>query len=143
MPSVYCPHSACGSKIAYEAVKPSVCPRCQRSFASAFAPKVEAAKAKPVRSPRPRAEVVDTETEANLMTPYDPSAPQIRAAPIEEPEDEAYDDGTDPREARRIADELAASINLSISEDLGDDAIFSFGDLVQGSNRGRGARSRR
>ncbi len=139
MPSVYCPQSACGSKITYEAVKPTVCPRCKKSFASAFAPK-GVAKPKPAVT---RARVEPDEVDANVMTPYDPNAVAPIRARMEDTDDDD-DQYTDPNEARQIADQLAASINVDImTDDLGDDAIFSFGDLMNGANRGRGAKSRR
>lgn len=160
----YCPH--CGTPVKYEIVKPTTCPRCERRFADAF--KVTVAKVDPPPAPiveddddeprltrsalearrkslatttvKPRARrggADDPEASANLMTPVG-SKTRRTPSPPEEAEDEV--DDYNPREARRLARELAASIDpatIVIEDD--DDSVVSFGQLVEEGKRRGGA----
>lgn len=148
----YCPHEGCAAKVPYEAIKPTKCPRCNRTFASAFAPTA------PVPAPISRAAVVeDDDTPTRPLTrsalakarasvasttrvkPHrGPQPSRIMNAPAEfvppdlpddgEEEDEYVDEQTISRRAR----ELAASIDPStIVIADSDEGVFKFAQFEQ------------
>lgn len=159
MPTCFCPHSACAAKIPYDAVKPTICPRCKQAFADAFRAVAPVAPPLPTRaavrddpddqpltrsalSNRHRAGITtvakprahrgeDPELMANVMNPPPPDEPD---APVfaDDPEDDTYD----PRAAHRLARELAANIDPStiLIEDQ-DEGTVRFGDLVAQAKR--------
>ena len=132
MPIYYCATTGCGNRITYLTEKPKVCPKCGTAIAdplSAIASmtlaknktvkaKVEeelddeddpiiapvrSSRSKPiVRKPAPRKHVV----EASAVNPDD-------VEDEDEDEEEGDDEPYNPREARRLARELAASIDPS------------------------------
>ncbi len=107
MATYYCSHAGCGSKITYEAVKPSHCPKCRQPIRDAMAILTQAA-ALPV-APR---------TAAPSYQP--PAPPPVRErsagaiAHINPDQDTDGSEGTyDVRQARQLARQLAASIDPS------------------------------
>ncbi len=152
MPTCFCPHSACAAKIPYDAVKPTVCPRCKKAFADAFRAAPPPARAAvrdddlddppltrsslqnrhragitTVAKPRARH---GKDLMANVMNPPPPDAPDT--APIGEEEDDTYD----PRAAHRLARELAANIDPAtiIVEDQ-DEGVVRFADIMEQAKR--------
>lgn len=137
----YCPHSTCAAKIAYDTIKPTVCPQCRKTFASAFAVTPPA----PVVAPAPQDDPDDRPfgraalTAARKTTtvvksrPGRPEPSRLMNAPAAELPEEAIieeEGDLDPREARRQARELAATIDTStihIADQ--DDGVFRFGDM--------------
>jgi hypothetical protein len=162
MPTYYCPFDRCGAAIQYTITKPTTCPRCERRFADAF--KVAVAQTPPPPAPvveeddeprltrsalearrkslsttsvKPRTRRERDDTAANVMTPVGSKAHP--ALPDPEPESDIEDDTYDPREARRLARELAASIDPStiVVEDQ-DDGIVRFSQFVEEAKRNGG-----
>lgn len=132
MPTYFC--TFCPAKIAYEAVKPTKCPKCGKSFASAF--KVATPPAQPastVAAQTPEDEddlpVVPVRSRQSYSTTQakpryrngeyvppvggvTPKTAVPHAGPGDEGEDDDEDDEVvDPRMKRRLARELAASLN--------------------------------
>ncbi len=156
MLSCYCPHSACATRVPYDTIKPTVCPKCHKTFASAFAPTPAPA---PVVT---RAAVVDDPddrplTKSALLAARKTGGARLRPTPRAEvthlmnapaaaqpvfPDDGAdeEDEQVDPREVRRQARALAATIDTSAiiadagALDGGDKPVkgigsFSFRDM--------------
>ncbi len=150
---VFCPHTGCGCKASYDAVKPTTCPRCNRAFAAAF-------KAPSAPTPIARAAVVDdpddrpltrsaltarqragitTQVKPRRGRGADPEAmANVMNAPEVLPDDlpaalegDVEDETVNPREVRRLARELAAGIDPStiIVADQ-DEGVFRFADMV-------------
>jgi hypothetical protein len=131
MPHVYCPFSTCASKVTYEITKPTSCPKCQRAFADAFKTVVAAPTPPQVRRPG-REEPLDDRplTRSALEASQKARKAAVAGArPVPAAEDEDQDD-VDPREARRAARELAASIDTSsMLTEVADDRVISGMDL--------------
>lgn len=149
MLTCYCPHSSCASKVTYDTIKPTVCPKCRRAFADAF--KVAPAPAPVVASTPSTYEPEDDRpigraalarrgsTTQVKLRPVRAATSHIMNAPPELQVDAAVDDddfegdGEDvvsPREVRRRARELAASIDPStiVIADQ-DEGVFRFKDM--------------
>ncbi len=139
----YCPQSSCASKIAYDTVKPTVCPQCRKTFASAFAvapapvaPTARAAVVEDDPDDRPLGRTVTASRPSTTVIKSRPGRPEptrlmnppVEAAPqVVFPDDGADEEGEDidPREVRRRARELAATIDTSTIQ-------INVGDLDQG-----------
>ncbi len=132
MPTYYCNHTGCGVKIAYEAAKPTSCPKCKRSFAAAFAP-VHATLAPLVATPTNDPAFDDAPVTSSSPTrtaiirrqqvksklakrrqyydeegnPIDMTEAFVDPSQVVGSGEDAYD----PREVKRLAQELAASIS--------------------------------
>ncbi len=148
MLTCYCPHATCAARVSYETIKPTACPQCRKTFASAFvvapapvAPSARATVADDDSDDRPlgRAALAAqpksaTVTKARLNRP-EPS--RLMNAPASEqpvfPDDGADDEGEealDPREVRRQARALASTIDTSsIKIADQDEGVFSFRDM--------------
>lgn len=143
MPTLYCPRSECAAKVAYEAIKPTVCPRCNKPFAAAFkvaastAPVVVATSL--VRVPRPVAvPVVKAAAKWKVARlrrepakPFAVDAEIDAQYGVEDTVDAGGDDGPIYRpEVAALAQELAASIDPStISIGDNDEGVFRFSDM--------------
>lgn len=150
MLNCYCP--SCGAKVAYEAIKPTKCPKCDKSFASAFkvvavaplpisqtaatfeddtaAPSLltasilKARNAKVKRSPRPIVLEEEDETVSHIMN----------APPGLVVEDDTEDFGDEVEDVgrgavRRRARELVATINpdaIKINSNWGGEGAENF-----------------
>ncbi len=148
--SYFCPFAACGAVATYEAIKPSVCPRCQRRYADAFKVTTASAPAAPIerddtplRAPAPRPRVATPEP-VREMTPYAvggkaPRAKHPAARPVIPELVEATDDDEplyDQHESRRLARELVASIDpADIVVADNDDQVVRFGTWVEEAKR--------
>ncbi len=143
----YCPHSACAAKIPYEAVKPTTCPKCRKTFASAFtstppavpAPARAAVQDDPDERPLTKSALLAARRAGGALARPRPTprgevthlmnAPAAQAVfPDDGADDE--DDTLDPREVRRQARELAATIDTSTIKIADqDEGTFSFKDM--------------
>ncbi len=154
MPNVYCPRPECSAKASYDVTKPTKCPKCGRAFADAFktvaAPApvqqtratveeepfderptsrsaLAAARAKHASTTRvvPRTGRPQPAEVTHLMNPPADLPPAVAAL-----EDDPEDENVDPREVRRRARELAATIDTStIVINDQDDGVFKFSDM--------------
>jgi hypothetical protein len=145
MPNYFC--TFCPAKIQYEATKPTKCPKCGKSFASAFkvaapvTPAVAVAQVAPEEdddvpiSPRSRKSHSTTQAKPRYRGgEYLPPIMGVASSsPSSGPGDEGEDDDeedVDPRMRRRLARELAASINpedIHVSDD--DEKPLRFEDM--------------
>ncbi len=157
MLTCYCPFSSCAARIPYETVKPTVCPQCRKAFADAFRTAATNTVPAPTRvrvhdddpgEDRPltksallAARKTTTATARPRPTPRAGFAQPVVAQPdVHFPDDGAEDEPLDPREVRRQARELAATIDTSTivadvnALDGGDKPVkgigsFSFRDM--------------
>lgn len=129
----YCPHSGCGAKITYESIKPAACPKCKGSFVNAFQSVTKAASEfnrasispplvgspsndspydeEPVLSPARASMVKRTRGAANPQYRrqyYDENGNPVE---VERGGSDGSEDSFDPREVKRLARQLAASIS--------------------------------
>jgi len=138
MSNHYCPF--CGSKATYEAVKPTNCPKCKKPFEAAF--KGAVAAPTPVQPdpdddlplPPTRSAVVAKPRyrHGEVVPPVPTRTTEATVVPLRGPDEEADDEDeyVDPRARRRLARELAASIDPStIHIDDEDEGTVTFGQL--------------
>ncbi len=144
----YCPHSTCAAKIPYDVVKPTTCPQCRKTFSSAFVVATPAVAAPLVRAsvqddlderPLGRAALPTARASTTVVKsrPGRPEPSRLMNAPASVtapvfPDDGAddEDENLDPREVRRQARALAASIDTStirIADQ--DEGTFKFADM--------------
>jgi hypothetical protein len=131
MPTYYCPTTGCGNRITYLTEKPKICPKCSTAIADPMRAIANIVPAKIVKAKVE--EEIDEDDDAPIIAPArsSRSKPIIRkpvprqhvasAATVEgddaddDLEDDEEGDGEpyNPREARRLARQLAASIDPS------------------------------
>ena len=145
MPKHYC--STCGYAVAYAITKPASCPKCSTVFAAPAA--VPTPITVQATRPKPKSPPVDDQEEENPPVPRRQMRPtRAKAHRVINTEDDtvadetqnargsAYDpddDTYDPREARRLARELIATIDRSsirVVDDTKSETKFRFGDIV-------------
>jgi hypothetical protein len=153
----YCASAGCGAKIAYEAIKPSVCPKCRKPIKDPMAILAQATAAA-VAAPASTEQIEDDEA------PIQPIARSLKSRPVSElrkpqrpqrvyasedqgpdepdDDDDGEDDGSesyDPRTTKRIARELAASIDPDSFRIVGDGdgERVTFGDWCGRKKGGR------
>ncbi len=145
---VFCPFAGCAAKVAYDAVKPTRCPRCSKLFADAFRVAV------PQTAPISRAAVVEADLSDDqpitrklakaAVAKVGPRLQRDTPAPIsrimnappdlvteavfpDDGLDDIEEEDADPRAIRRRARELAASIDPStITIGDQDEGVFKF-----------------
>lgn len=143
MLSCFCPRPECAARVPYEAIKPTVCPRCNKPFAAAF--KVAASTApvvvatSPARAPRPvAAPVVKAAAKWKVARlrrepakPFAVDAEIDAQHGVEDTGDTGSDDGPVYQpEVAALAQELAASIDpATISIGDNDEGVFRFADM--------------
>ncbi len=145
---VFCPSSACASKITYEAIKPTVCPFCKKAFSAAFKVSVPTPVVSTSQVEKPDYPDIRPVPSSVAKWKARKNAAAAVKQPIEEvephshimnapdvPEDMVLDDSTgdeneedtNPSVVRRRARELAASIDpstIQINDD--DEGTFKF-----------------